>query len=374
MSGLYIHIPYCYRACTYCNFHFSTNFKTKEAVISSMIEEMKMRSKDWNEKITSIYFGGGTPSVLTKDEFTKLYNAITENFDLSNIGEVTLECNPEDLIDEKLESWRELGVNRLSIGNQSFQDDILKKVNRQHTSIESIEGIERARKQKFNSISLDVIIGLPGLNKEILLSDLNVLLSQNPEHISAYQLSVEDKTTLSHQIKKENLHIPSEEEVNEQFLLVDEFLKENGYEHYEVSNYAKKGFRAQHNASYWTGDSYLGIGPGAHSFKGNERRWNVSNNNAYVKAIANKETWYEGEILHEKDCFNEKIMTSLRISNGLDLSVLKSEYPDLYTSDIDNAIQGWLRQNLATLEKNTIKLNMKGWLISDKLASDLFVI
>lgn len=339
-----------------------------------MIKEMKIQSPKWSDPLTSLYFGGGTPSVLSVEEFSKLYKGIEENFNISQLIELTLECNPEDLSEEKLELWKGLGINRLSIGNQSFQDDILKRINRQHSLKDSLEGIARARKIGFDNISIDVIIGLPGLSTEILLKDLNTLVSLNPEHISAYQLSVEEKTTLAHQLKKGVIAIPDEKEINAQFLLVDEFLVANGYLHYEVSNYAKEGYEAKHNSSYWSGDSYLGIGPGAHSYKEDKRDWNVSNNNAYIKALSKEEDWFEGESLSDMDRFNEQIMTSLRIKKGLDLSKLKKDFPHFYTDEINRKVEVWEKNNWALLSESTVQLNMNGWLISDNLASDLFVI
>lgn len=374
MAGLYFHIPYCYRACSYCNFHFSTSLKTKPLLLEAMKKEMRLRSSTWNKKITSIYFGGGTPSILEASEFSDLVKEIKRDFDLSELDEFTLECNPEDLTDEKLSTWKKCGVNRLSIGNQSFQDEILKKINRQHTSEEAKEGVKRARKYSFDSISMDVILGLPGLTNSLLEEDLEKLLKLNPEHISAYQLSIEEKTKLAHQLKKGWISIPSEEDINKQFILTHDFLVKNGYAHYEVSNYAKNGYRAKHNSSYWSGEEYLGIGPGAHSFNGEERRWNISNNNTYIKEINSDGAWFETEELTEKDRFNERIMTSLRIKSGLDIKALREDYPNLFTKEIDEKVELWVQNKWATFEVGKVQLTMEGWLISDSLASDIFVL
>lgn len=339
-----------------------------------MKKEMRLRSSTWNKKITSIYFGGGTPSILEASEFSDLVKEIKRDFDLSELDEFTLECNPEDLTDEKLSTWKKCGVNRLSIGNQSFQDEILKKINRQHTSEEAKEGVKRARKYSFDSISMDVILGLPGLTNSLLEEDLEKLLKLNPEHISAYQLSIEEKTKLAHQLKKGWISIPSEEDINKQFILTHDFLVKNGYAHYEVSNYAKNGYRAKHNSSYWSGEEYLGIGPGAHSFNGEERRWNISNNNTYIKEINSDGAWFETEELTEKDRFNERIMTSLRIKSGLDIKALREDYPNLFTKEIDEKVELWVQNKWATFEVGKVQLTMEGWLISDSLASDIFVL
>lgn len=339
-----------------------------------MKKELQLHSSQWGKSITSIYFGGGTPSVLSPKEFTELYEEINQNYDLKMIDEVTLECNPEDLIEEKLEAWIKQGVNRLSIGNQSFQDPILKTINRQHNAKMAIDGIMKAREYGFNAISVDVIMGLPGLTMDLLEEDLRTLMDLDPEHISAYQLSVEEKTKLAYQLKKGEIKISSDEEINQQFLMMDTFLNANGYSHYEVSNYAKMGFEAKHNSSYWSGVSYLGIGPGAHSFKDNIRRWNVSNNNLYAKELTKNGKWFEEEVLDEKDRFNERIMISLRIKKGLDLGMLQKDFPLFYTNEIDKNILSWINNDWAVLERGSVQLTLKGWLISDKLASDIFVI
>lgn len=339
-----------------------------------MSDEIKLRANEWQEPISSIYFGGGTPSVLEEDDINLLFRSIEDHYDLSLLDEITLECNPEDLLDDKLEFWRRNGINRLSIGNQSFQNSILKKINRQHTSQEAILGIKKAREHGFSSISIDVIMGLPGLNSKLLQDDLEQLLSLKPEHVSAYQLSVEQKTTLSHQIKTGQITIPDENAVNEHFLLTDRILSDAGYKHYEISNYALEGFEAKHNSSYWSGQSYLGIGPAAHSYVKNTRSWNVSNNNAYIKAINSNQVWFESEKLSKKDQFNEAIMTSLRIKKGLDILKLKESYPSHYLHELEENIDLWIAKKLAIRNKNKIQLTLAGWLISDKLSSDVFVI
>jgi len=339
-----------------------------------MRQEINMLSDDWKEPISSIYFGGGTPSVLEAGELKSLFNSINSNFDLNQLDEVTLECNPEDLSDEKLAFWRVNGINRLSIGNQSFQDPILREINRQHTADQAVIGIKKARQYDFHAISIDVIMGLPGLTSSLLQDDLEKLLTLQPEHVSAYQLSIEQKTTLAHQLQTGQIHIPNESEINDQFLLTDRILTNAGYTHYEISNYALPGFEAKHNSSYWSGRSYLGIGPAAHSFKNNVRSWNVSNNNAYTKAINSNQPWFESEVLSEKDQFNEMIMTSLRVKSGLDLSKLKNAFPSLYTSEIEENIDRWISNNWAFINGNRLQLTLSGWLISDQLASDVFVL
>ena len=374
MPGLYLHIPYCYRACSYCNFHFSTSFDSKASVIDAMKEELRIRSSEWNTAFKSVYFGGGTPSILSPAEFDELFDSIRSHLDLKEVEEITLECNPEDLISEKLLSWKRNGVNRLSIGVQTFNDDLLRSINRQHREAQAIEGIRLAKEHGFNNISIDLIMGLPGSDNDLLLYDIEKALSLTPLHISAYQLSVEEKTALDHQVKSGQVKLPDEEEVNGQFHLLHQRLTAGGFHHYEISNYALPGFEAQHNSSYWTGASYLGIGPGAHSFDGKKRRWNISNNRSYVKEINSGGTWFEGEELSEKDRYNEMIMTSLRNDKGLDLTELKDRFPDLFKEAILQEVEAWMEEGWASLKNNRIRLSMDGWLISDKLASELFIL
>jgi len=374
LSGIYFHIPYCQHACTYCNFHFSTSLKTKSAVLGAMKKEMEIRSTSWEDELSTIYFGGGTPSILTPTEFSDLIIALGDNFDLSKVEEFTIECNPEDLVDDKLEAWKKAGVTRLSIGIQSFQDPILKTINRHHTAEEAIAGVERARKFYFENISLDLIVGLPGLSNELLRKDLDQLLALDLEHISVYQLTLEEKTQLAHQVKKGEVELLSDDVINQQYLLTHEILSNNGFDHYEISNYSKPGFTAVHNSSYWKGISYLGIGPGAHSFRDNERIWNVANNIGYTNAIEKGDPWYEGENLEVKDQFNEFIMISLRTKEGLNLNEMKSKFPSLYSDELEINIDNWVVNKLAFYDDINVKLTLKGWLISDDLASDLFVL
>ena len=339
-----------------------------------MEQEIRFFSPKWNMPIKSIYFGGGTPSILNNEEFKKLFAGIKSHLNCDLVEELTLECNPEDLSVEKLEFWKKEGVNRLSVGIQSFNDLLLETINRSHRSSDAISGIERARKAGFSNLSMDLIMGLPGSSREVLLDDIEKLLSLDPEHISAYQLSVEEKTALAHQVKTGKVKLLEEDEVNDQFLLLHKTLVEKGYRHYEISNYAKPGFEAKHNSSYWSGESYLGIGPGAHSFDGKERRWNISNNRKYAKEVSIQGFSYEGEMLTEKDRFNEMIMTSLRHEKGLDLDALKRLYPSLFSEEIADLSLQWISKGWAVMEGNILKLTVEGWLISDALSSELFAI
>lgn len=338
-----------------------------------MIKEMSNYSSSYQEKISTVYFGGGTPSLLDNEDFTVIMDAVEENFNIADLDEFTLECNPEDLSPEKMEHWKSRGVDRLSIGVQSFQDDILRSINRQHTKDLAIKGIEMA-KEMFDRISIDIIVGLPGLDIELLKDDLALIMSFDPQHVSAYQLSVEEKTSLAYDIKQGKIKLLSDEAINDQYRLLHKLLCEKGYNHYEVSNYAKVGLEAVHNSSYWSGESYLGIGPGAHSYLGRERRWNVSNNIQYARKLEQGHEWYESEKLSNKDRFNEKIMISLRTSKGLSLSSLAKEFPDLYSLEIEEKAILWEEKGWASRTGDLVLLSLEGWLISDRLASDLFIV
>lgn len=327
----------------------------------------------FKDSINTIYFGGGTPSILSVEEFETLMDSIEKYFTIEKLDEFTIECNPEDLHEEKMKVWKSRGVDRLSIGVQSFQNDILKAINRQHSKEIALEGIKRAR-SIFDRISVDLIVGLPGLNLEKLKDDLALLIAIDPEHVSAYQLSVEEKTSLAYDVKKGKIKLTSDEAINDQYRMLHAELKAQGFKHYEVSNYSKEGMEAVHNSSYWSGKPYLGIGPGAHSYNGYERIWNVSNNIKYARMLAEGNAWYEKEKLSEKDRFNEKIMISLRTSKGLSLDYLAQFFPNLYSENMLLKAQKWEANGWALLKNNNIYLTIEGWLISDNLASDLFII
>lgn len=342
-------------------------------VLKAMKNEIVYYSKHFKEKINSIYFGGGTPSILDEAEFESIVDCINENFETSELNEFTLECNPEDLKSNKMNCWKSKGVNRLSIGVQTFQNKILKSINRQHTKEIAIHGV-RAAKELFDQLSLDLIVGLPGMDLDDLKEDVNLLLSLDPEHVSAYQLSVEDKTQLAFQVKKGEVNLISDEAINDQYKFIHKRLSENEYGHYEVSNYSKNGMEAIHNSSYWSGEAYLGIGPGAHSYFGNKRRWNISNNIKYALNLENGETWFEEEELSLKDRFNETIMISLRTKKGLSITKLREDFPDFISEEMLEKINEWELKGWATHTQGSLSLSIEGWLISDQLASDLFVI
>ena len=371
MSGIYFHIPFCHRACSYCDFHFSTSLKAEQNVISAMKMELINRLSELSSSVKTIYFGGGTPSIIKPEEIEDFIKLIKERNELEKDAEITLECNPEDLSESNLNKWYSAGINRLSIGVQSFNTTALKTLNRAHSKSQAITGINLARKAGFNNISIDLIYSIPDIQVPELKTDLKELMDLNPEHISCYQLTIEPRTALAHQIKKNKITEVDDESSRHQFLLIhDEFTKK-GYNHYEISNYSKPGFESKHNSSYWTREQYLGIGPSAHSFINGKRRWNVSNNASYIKNI-NDPSLFSEEIISDKDIFNEIIMTGMRTSKGIDLTALKRIYPNLNIKSLNQKIASWKNEGLAKMQYDNLVLTPKGWLVSDSLAVELF--
>lgn len=295
-------------------------------MIESMRREMIFwRSNGWDGPCRSVYFGGGTPSILEMEEIQTLLDEIQEQFGLASDAEVTLEANPDDINSENLESWWNAGVNRLSLGVQSFDENDLKWMNRSHDSHQALRSLELIKESSFSNYSLDLIYGLP--TNSIWAKNLETALEFSPQHISAYTLTVEPKTVLAHKVNKGTQSLLEEEEVEKQYAVLCETLKAHGYEHYEISNFAKVGQKADHNSSYWEGEAYLGIGPSAHSFQGNKRWWNVPNNATYRRQIETSEPWYEEELLTAESRWNELLMTGLRRSKGVSFEVLKQHLP-----------------------------------------------
>lgn len=373
MAGIYIHIPFCKQACTYCDFHFSTTFSVYRAeLINCIIKEIEER-KDYLKDllVETIYFGGGTPSLLTGDEVEQILKAVYKNFKCSNQPEITLEANPDDISEEKLSAWKSAGINRLSIGIQSFDDTDLKWMNRAHNALESEKSVKMALQQDF-LITIDLIYGLPNVSNEQWLQNLEKATALQPQHISAYCLTVEENTVLDKWTKKGQISSVEAEKQAEQFDLLVAFLEKKGFEQYEISNFARDENYAQHNSNYWRGKSYLGIGPSAHSFNGGSRAWNVANNQRYIRAIQQKECCFEEEQLSTNDQFNELLMTGLRTKWGIDLEKLSN------IAELDESFYEYLQKGIEkgdiTQNKKQIILTKKGRLIADKIASDLFLV
>ena len=319
MSGIYLHIPFCKQACLYCNFHFSTSLAHKNELIAALLKETSLQKSYLEDDVVeTIYFGGGTPSLLEIADLRLQIEKIRQTFPVAIDAEITLEANPDDITEEKLIAWKEIGINRLSIGVQSFFEEDLVWMNRAHNAQQAIDNLQLAIKQ-FDNITIDLIYGHPLLTDEKWKQNVEQVISLNIPHISCYALTVEPKTPLQKMIKEQKKEDVNPEKQADQFTQLMNWLEEAGYEHYEISNFAKPGHRSWHNTSYWQGKKYLGLGPSAHSFNGTSRQWNVSNNSKYIKALNKNELPFEKEILTVTQQLNEYIMTSLRTKEGLDL-------------------------------------------------------
>lgn len=373
MAGLYIHIPFCKKACHYCNFHFSTSLKNRKKIISSMIKEIEIKSIGYEDLIETIYFGGGTPSLLSIIEIDSLIKAVIDNFKISKKPEITLEANPDDLNTSKLKELSNSLINRLSIGIQSFNDQDLKLMNRSHNSFDSINCIDNSLKY-FDNISIDLIYGMPNSNLISWEKNLNLALNWDLNHISAYALTVEPKTALEKYIQKEIILPLDEEFVYDQFNLMYDKLLDLNYINYELSSFAKKGYFSKNNSGYWLGKKYVGIGPSSHSFDGFSRSWNVSNNKLYVSDIQNNKMYHQKEKLTHIDQYNEYIMTGLRTMWGISLSNLQEKFGKKIENHFVKKSKKFIESKLLIIENDLIKTSKKGKFLSDGIASDLFLI
>jgi oxygen-independent coproporphyrinogen III oxidase len=373
VAGIYIHIPFCKQKCTYCDFHFSTTFEGyRNEMIQAMRAEIRLRGADFldNVPLQTIYFGGGTPSLLHEAELKVLLDTIREEFDCTQVQEITLEANPDDLSDEQLAVWKKLGVNRLSIGIQSFRAQDLEWMNRAHTVDEALDAVSRAQAVGFDNLTVDLMYGLPELDDEQWLAHLNTVVQSGVPHISAYCLTVEQKTALHHLVEKGKLKVASEDEQASQFELMVNLLTSSGYEHYEISNFAKPGMHAVHNRNYWLNRKYLGIGPSAHSYDGERRYWNVANNSAYIKSLQAGQLPAEEEVLTPENRFNEYLLTGLRTKWGVSLDELHAilPVPDSFHTKLESFQQA---RDLQLCDKRVV-LTPQGRLKADYIASELF--
>ena len=373
MAAIYFHIPFCKQACHYCNFHFSTSLKHKNPILDAMLTELKLRKAELpnNEEIKSIYFGGGTPSLLTSAEVKGLINEAKRNFNVAADAEITLEMNPDDDRPNYLEELKAVGVNRLSIGIQSFHEEELKLMNRAHNAQEAFDVLDRIQ-GLYDNFSLDLIFGLPNSTPESWQKNVAFALEFNPAHISSYLLTVEPKTVLNHQINNKQIEVLGEEEVLIQFnFLVDRLLAE-GYDHYELSSFGKPGFRSVNNSAYWSEKPYLGIGPSAHSFNGETRSWNISNNAQYLKGISVHKPFIEREKLSVADRYNEYIMIGLRMQNGISLDYIEKNFGSEYKALLIKGVQSQIASQVLYWDGNLLKVSRNAMMLVDGLASDLF--
>ncbi|RZN84237.1 MAG: radical SAM family heme chaperone HemW [Winogradskyella sp.] len=372
MSGIYIHIPFCKQACHYCDFHFSTSLKKRDDMVEALAKEVELRKEEFKSTVVeTIYFGGGTPSVLSIEEIELLINTVYSNYQVSDNPEITLEANPDDLSKAKIIALSQSPINRLSIGIQSFFEDDLKLMNRAHNAEEAKTCLEEATKH-FDNISVDLIYGIQNSTSEKWLQNIETALSYNVPHISSYALTVEPKTALASFIEKGIIDDVDDELAHEQFLILKEKLEAKGFVHYELSNFGKEGFFSRNNTAYWQGKSYLGIGPSAHSFNGKQRGWNVRNNSKYIKAIQQNSLPIEIENLTKIDRYNEYVMTGLRTMFGVSLAKIEADFGSTYKDYLLEHAQVFINQHLLYIDDAHIRVTKEGQFLSDGISSELF--
>ena len=376
MAGIYLHIPFCKQACSYCNFHFSTLIIHKNDVLKAMLHEIELQHNFFptSTKIETIYFGGGTPSLLSVDEINTFTDKIKTIFDIVEHAEITLEANPDDLTNDYLVQLKnKTSINRLSIGVQSFLEEDLLYMNRAHNAQEAIDCIRLAKQHGFHNLSVDLIYGTPSLSDEQWQKNLDVLVDLDIAHVSCYALTVEEKTALHHSIKTKKISAPNDEKTARQFSILMDKMQQHHYNHYEISNFCKEPHFAKHNTNYWKGISYLGIGPSAHSFDGVKRYWNIANNAIYTKKILNNEFANESEVLSKTDSYNEYVMTSIRTVFGVDLTKIKQDFGDDFQHHFLFEVSPFIDNKWIVNTNEIFTLTNSGKLFCDYITTHLFI-
>ncbi|WP_350284701.1 radical SAM family heme chaperone HemW [uncultured Croceitalea sp.] len=374
MSGIYIHIPFCKQACHYCDFHFSTNLKKKEQMLGAIAKELELRKAEFaGTTVETIYFGGGTPSILTVEEIEKLLGTIHQHYAVVTNPEVTLEANPDDLTGNKIEQLAESAINRLSIGIQSFYEEDLKLMNRAHNAQEAEDTLSQAIRY-FDNVSVDLIYGIPEMSNERWKNNIKKALEFQVPHISSYALTVEPKTALKAFIDKGLVPHVDDEVAQAHFNILNETLTEAGYRCYEISNFGKPGYFSKNNTAYWQQKPYLGIGPSAHSFDGDRRGWNINNNTKYIKALEEGKLPIEIETLSKTDKYNEYIMTGLRTIWGVSLAKIAAEFGQNYKKYLESQAEKHLENHLLYIDNDHLITTKKGKFLADGIASDLFML
>ncbi|HTN05312.1 radical SAM family heme chaperone HemW [Agriterribacter sp.] len=373
MAGIYIHIPFCRQACLYCNFHFSTSLRFKNDLINALLKEIALCTVYHNDnRVETIYFGGGTPSLLAPQTLHTILDALHHKFAISDTAEITLEANPDDISAQQLTAWKSMGINRLSIGVQSFFEEDLQWMNRAHTAEQSSDSIRLAQHTGFDNLTIDLIYGSPGLSDEKWQQNVQKAIDFNIPHLSCYALTVEPKTALHRMIAKNKMQDTDPEQQVRQFMQLMHWLEGAGYEHYEISNFSFPGKRSRHNTAYWQGKPYYGFGPSAHSFNGTDTRsWNIANNALYTQSLLQNNIPAEKEWLTTVQRLNEYVMTSLRTMEGIDLSHIQSGFGETCMQRILFAAQPYINEKIV-VKNNTIKLTNAGKLFADGIAADLF--
>ena len=374
MAGIYIHIPFCKQACHYCDFHFSTQLKKKKPFLEALIREMEIRRDALGDTpVETLYFGGGTPSLLEAEEIARLIARAKTTFTFVEDPEITLEVNPDDVRPEKARSWSEAGINRLSMGVQSFFEDDLRFMNRAHNAREARKALEWVG-EHFSNISVDLIYGFNSLTEEKWIKNLETALSYKIPHVSAYALTVEPRTALHAFIKKGKLDPPDEAQAEAHFRILTDKMESEGFVHYEISNFGKPGYFSRNNTAYWIGTPYLGLGPSAHSYYSNKRGWNVANNSKYIKSLEQGIVPIEYEALNERDRYNEYIMTGLRTIWGVSLSEIASRFGESYQEYFLSKLPPYLSGNQLVQEGGTVSATASGKFFIDGIAADLFML
>ena len=375
MAGIYIHIPFCKQKCNYCDFYKTTQVSKKHELVEALISELSQRKK-WlqNDTVETIYFGGGTPSLLSISEINRIIDKIFSDYSVASIPEITLESNPDDLTKKQILDLKHTAINRLSIGIQSFQNDQLKKMNRRHTANQAVSCVKQAQDAGYENISTDLIYGLPNLTTNTWLNDLKQMQKLNIQHLSAYHLTYETGTEFDKMLKKKMIIPVGEEESVRQFKTLISWAKGNSFEHYEISNFAKPGFYSKHNTSYWQQEKYLGIGPSAHSYNIETRRWNISNLDKYINGINKKEKYSESETLTNIDKYNEYLMTSMRTMWGVNIKKVEAVFGIKQSQTFVNSIKPFIKNGAVYKKNDNFILSDEGIFISDKILTDIIVL
>lgn len=374
MAGIYIHVPFCKRACHYCNFHFSTQQQLKPEMVKAICREAYLRKDFIQEPIKTIYLGGGTPSLLSASELDLILSTLQQHYTIASGIEITLEANPDDISVEKLNQWFKAGINRLSIGIQSFFEEDLQWMNRAHNALQAKDCIVQAQIAGFGNLTIDLIYGTPGLTNERWQQNIQTALSLDIPHLSCYALTVEPNTALDHMVRKGDKKDVDTDLQATHFDILTQTLQAAGFEHYEISNFAKPGFRSQHNSSYWLGKPYLGLGPSAHSFDGAfTRQWNISNNPLYISSLQQGIIPYESETLTSVQRINEYLMTSLRTMEGISINSLEQNWGEERKLEVVNAAQIFIDRKDIILNDHHLILTQQGKFLADGIAADLFV-
>jgi oxygen-independent coproporphyrinogen-3 oxidase len=373
MAGIYIHIPYCRKACSYCDFYFSTNTDSKSDFLNALHKEIVLQKNFIPGQIETIYFGGGTPSLLSANEIKAILELIHSTYTVSNTTEITLEANPDDLNEAYLSNLLKAGVNRLSIGLQTFDNTELNELNRLHSAEKNTQVVQLAKAAGFKNITIDLIYGSPWLSHEQWKKNIEHVIALDVPHISCYQLTIEEKTLLHHRIKKGEIKGPDEDKIAEQFHVLIQSLNAAGYEHYEVSNFAKPGFYSRHNTSYWKDVPYFGFGPSAHAYDGKNRYMNIANLHQYIKKINNGETWFTTEELTPSTRYNELILTGLRTVFGVSLPKIVEKTDQTHANYFQRKAQKYIDNGQMIKNGYIYTLTEEAFLFADHISADLFI-